>query len=148
MKMIMSESSVISFLVPCRKVWLTHLTLSKQENARLGRKVNFAPGTIPFGGKNSRKYIHSIPARQTAKHCAKSGGFPLSDVAAVTIEAKTRTPLKFAGVYPKPANRSRPLVGRSSPYCEGMWRRYCCLTIFSDCRYVPSRTLTFLPSVR
>jgi len=34
-------------------------------------------------------------------------------------------------------DRSQPLVGRSSPYCENMWRRYCCLTsFFSDCRYV------------
>jgi len=31
---------------------------------------------------------------------------------------------------PKPANRSQPLVGRSSPYCGDMWRRYCCLTAF------------------
>jgi len=29
---------------------------------------------------------------------------------------------------PKLANRSQPLVGRSSPYCGDMWRRYCCLT--------------------
>ena len=39
---------------------------------------------------------------------------------------------------PKLANRSQPLVGRSSPYCGDMWRRYCCLTsFFSDCRYMP-----------
>ena len=31
---------------------------------------------------------------------------------------------------PKPANRSQPLVGRSSPYCGDMWRRYRCLTSF------------------
>jgi len=31
---------------------------------------------------------------------------------------------------PKLANRSQPLVGRSSPYYENMWRRYCCLTSF------------------
>jgi len=31
---------------------------------------------------------------------------------------------------PKLANRSQPLVGRSSPYYEDMWRRYCCLTSF------------------
>jgi len=37
--------------------------------------------------------------------------------------------LKFAGV-PKLANRSQPLVGRSSTYCENMWRRYCCLIHF------------------
>ena len=38
---------------------------------------------------------------------------------------------------PKLANRSQPLVGRSSPYYEDMWRRYCCLTSFSDRGYVP-----------
>jgi len=27
-------------------------------------------------------------------------------------------------------NRYQPLVSRSSPYCEDMWERYCCLTNF------------------
>ena len=51
--------------------------------------------------------------------------------------ANTRNPLKCAGC-PKLSNRSQPLVGRSSPYYEDMWRKYiCCLTsFFSDCRYV------------
>ena len=31
---------------------------------------------------------------------------------------------------PKLVNRSQPLVGRSSPYYQDMWRRYCCLTRF------------------
>jgi len=31
---------------------------------------------------------------------------------------------------PKLVNRSQPSVGRSLPYCEDMWRRYCCLTSF------------------
>jgi len=31
---------------------------------------------------------------------------------------------------PKLANRSQPLVGRSSPFCEDMWERYCYLTSF------------------
>jgi len=43
--------------------------------------------------------------------------------------AKTRSLLKFAGC-PKLANRSQPLVGRSSLYCKDMWGRYCCLTSF------------------
>jgi len=43
--------------------------------------------------------------------------------------AKKRKPLKFAGV-PKLANRSQPSVGRSSPCCEDIWRRYRCLTSF------------------
>jgi len=46
--------------------------------------------------------------------------------------AKTRKPLKFAGV---PQTRQQistvsRLVGRSSPYYEDMWRRYRCLTSF------------------
>jgi len=43
--------------------------------------------------------------------------------------AKTRNPLKFAGV-PQTTGRSQPLVGRSSPYCGDMWRTYRCLTSF------------------
>jgi len=31
---------------------------------------------------------------------------------------------------PKLANKSHPLVGRSSPYYEDMWKRYRCLTSF------------------
>jgi len=38
---------------------------------------------------------------------------------------------------PKLPNRSQPLVGRSSPHYEVKWWRYCCLTFFSDCRYMP-----------
>ena len=52
---------------------------------------------------------------------------------------KTRNPFKFAGC-PKLANRSQPLVGRSSPYCEDMRRRYCCLLTAlraaQTCRYL------------
>ena len=49
---------------------------------RLARKVNFAPGKIPSGDK--KKNIYSVPALETAKHRAKFGWPPLSDVAAVT----------------------------------------------------------------
>jgi len=42
--------------------------------------------------------------------------------------AKTRNPMKFAGVPQTPEPIS---VGRSSPYYEDMWRRYCCLTTYS-----------------
>jgi len=59
-------------LLKCRAV-----TLPKSESARLGgRKVNFAP----------RKCICSVPAQETAEHCAKFGWLPLSDVPAVTSQ--------------------------------------------------------------
>ena len=50
--------------------------------------------------------------------------------------AKTRKPLKVAGVPQTPETISAAR-GLSSPYCGDMWRRYCCLTrFFSDCRYI------------
>ena len=47
----------------------------------------------------------------------------------VNFAAKTRNQFKFRGC-PKLTKRSQPLVGRSSPYCEDIWRTYCCLTSF------------------
>ena len=73
------ESSVKQFLVPRRKVWLTPLlecravTLPISQNARLGRKVNFARGKIPSRGKRSRKCMYSVPGQETTKHSAKFG---------------------------------------------------------------------------
>jgi len=43
--------------------------------------------------------------------------------------AKTRKPLKFAGV-PQTRQSSTPLVGRSLPYYEDVWTIYRCLTTF------------------
>jgi len=96
--------------------------------------MNFAPGKIPLRSNSRRKCIPvcSLAAQVRAKHCAKFGWLPLSDVG---NEAKTRKTLKLAGV--PQTTESISAAGRSSPYCGYMWRRYCCLTIFSDCRYVP-----------
>ena len=46
--------------------------------------------------------------------------------------AKTRNPLKFAGVPQTtgPISAAETLVSLSSPYSEDMWRGYCCLTLF------------------
>jgi len=60
------KNSVIPFLVPCRKVWLTPLlecpavTLPIQEKARLGCKVNFERAEILSGVKSPRKYIYIV----------------------------------------------------------------------------------------
>ena len=40
--------------------------------------------------------------------------------------AKTRNPLKFAGV----PQTNEKISAASTPYCKDMWRRYCCLTSF------------------
>ena len=53
--------------------------------------MNFAPGKKP------RKCIRSVPAQEMAKHPAKFGWLPLSDVAAVT-KPRREPLLKLAGV--------------------------------------------------
>jgi len=69
-------------------------------------------------------------------NAAKFGWRPLLECRAVTLPRhETRWNLQGC---PKLANRSQPLVGRSSPYYEDMWRRYRCLTsFFSDCLFTP-----------
>ena len=52
---------------------------------------------------------------------------PTTRCRAVTLPRR-ETSWKLQG-YLKLVNRSQPL-GRSSPYCGDMWRRYCCLTSF------------------
>ena len=60
-------------------------------------------------------------------NAAKFGCCPLLECRAVTLPRhKTRRNLQGC---PKLANRSQPLVGRSPPYYDDMWRRYCCLTV-------------------
>jgi len=59
---------------------------------------------------------------------AKFGWRPLLECHAVTLP-RCETHWNVLGC-PKLANRSQPLVGRSSPYGEDMWRRHCCLTSF------------------
>jgi len=61
-------------------------------------------------------------------NAAKFGWCPLLECRAVTLP-KRETRWNLLGC-PKLANRYQPLVGRSSPYCKYMWRRYCCLTSF------------------
>ena len=61
-------------------------------------------------------------------NAAKYGWRPLLECHAVTLPRReTRWNLQGC---PKLANRSQPLVGRSSPYYQDMRRRYCCLTSF------------------
>jgi len=60
---------------------------------------------------------------------------PLLACRAVTLPRReTRWNLQGC---PKLANSSQPLVGRSSPYYEDMWRMHRCLTSFSYWRYMP-----------
>jgi len=137
------ESCVIPFLVIRRKIWLmptAGVPCSNAANIRERKtwtQSEFCTRQNSIRGKSPQKCIYTAPAQETAKHRAKFGWPVVSDVAAVT-KARCKTCWNFLGC-PKLVNRSQPLVGWSSPYCEDMWRRCCCLTgFFSDCRYMPS----------
>jgi len=68
-------------------------------------------------------------------NAAKFGWRPLLECRAVMLpRCETRGNLQGC---PKLANRSQPLVGRSSPYSQDMWGRHYCLTSLFLCRYVP-----------
>jgi len=86
----------------------------------------FAPGKILLRGKSPRKCIYNVTSQKTATHCAKFGWPLLSDIGAV-VKPKCNIHWSLLG-YPKLTNLSQLLVGQISPYCEDMWRRYCCLT--------------------
>jgi len=83
------ESSVISFLVACRKFWLTPAARLPCSNAaNIGERKawmqsEFAPDKTPSGGKSPGK-LYSVPAQETAKQCARFGWPPVIDVAAIT----------------------------------------------------------------
>jgi len=61
-------------------------------------------------------------------NAAKFGWRPLLECRAATLP-RGETRWNLLGC-PKLGNRSQPLLSRSSPYCENMWKRYCCLAFF------------------
>jgi len=81
------------------------------------------------------------------------GWRPLLDCRAVTLPRRD-TRWNMMGC-PTLANRSQPLVGRSSPYREDIWRRYCCLTVFIwfvdtclNCEDIAWQSCTMVPRWR
>jgi len=61
-------------------------------------------------------------------NAAKFGWRPILECRAVMLPTR-ESHWNLQGC-PKLANRSQSLVGRSSPYYEGIWKTYCCLTSF------------------
>ena len=90
------------------------------------------------------------PTVQCRKVClTPNTGVPCSNA------AKTRNPLKFTGVFQTNEMISAAIVGRSSPYCKDMWRRYCCLTSFFpivdtclSCEDITRQTCAMVPRWR
>jgi len=132
------ESSVIPFLVPLRKVWLTPAAGVPCSNAaNIGEHKTWTQsGKIPPGGKSPQKCIYGVPAQETAKIVQSLVGLRWA-ICRCSNEAKTRNPLKFARVPETGVNRSQPLVGRSSPYCGTRGGEIVVYQLFSDCRCMP-----------
>ena len=86
------ESSVIPFLVPHRKVWLTPAAGVVCSNAaNIGERKTWTQSdfftwqnSVRGGGKSPQKCIYSVPAQETTKDRAKFGWPPVNDVVAVT----------------------------------------------------------------
>jgi len=68
----------------CKSCVISFLVYHAARLGRLERKVNFAPGKIPSGAR-APENVYNVAARETAKHRAKFGWPPVSDVAAVTL---------------------------------------------------------------
>jgi len=77
---------------------------------------------------NAQSYGRPAEYRWRPLFNAAFGWRPLLECRAVMLPRR-KSHWNWKGC-PKLANRSQPLVGRSSPYYEDMWRRYRCLTSF------------------
>jgi len=66
-KKIETTAAKYNRLVACRKFWLTPADQVPCSNAAniAERKVNFAPGKLPSGGKRTRRCVYSVPAQET-----------------------------------------------------------------------------------
>jgi len=128
------ESSVIPFLVPRRKVQLTPAVPVPCRNAaKIGERKTWTQSEFCTWQNSVRR---QEPPKMYVYHTSLRDGQTSCKVWLTSVEhrrcsneAKTRYPLKYDGV-PKPANRSQPIVGQSSPYYEDIWRRYRCFTSF------------------
>jgi len=84
------ESSVIPFLVSCRKVWLAAAARVPCSNAaNIGERKTWTQSEFctwqnSVMGQQPRKCIYDVPAQDTDKDRAKFGWLPMSDVGAVT----------------------------------------------------------------
>ena len=86
-------------------------------------------------------------------NAAKFGSRPLLECHAVTLPRREAR-WHWVGC-PKQRNRSQLLVGRSIPYCEDIWGRYCCLTSFFlivdtclNCKDIAQQSCAMVPRWR
>jgi len=121
LKMTRIESSVIPFLVPRHKVWLTYSARVPCSNAaNIGERKTWTQNEFctwqnSVRGQQPPKMYTMYQPRRHQTSCKVWLTFV--EWRRCSNEGKTRNSLKFAGV-PQTGNWSQPLVSRSSPYCE------------------------------
>ena len=118
-----AKSSIIPFLVPQRTVWLTPTRVPCSNAANTGECKTWMQSEVctwqnSVRGQEPPKCIYSVLAQETAKHRAKFGWPPVSNVNAV-MKPRCETRWNLLGC-PKLTNGSQLLVGNSSQYCEHM----------------------------
>jgi len=91
--------------VPCSNA----ANIGERKTWTLGRKVNVALGKIPLRGKSPRKCIYTVPPGDGQTLCTVWLAFV--ERHRCSNEAKTRNPLKFAGVPQTP----EPISAVSGP---------------------------------
>jgi len=114
------------FLVQRRTVWLTPTARVPCSNAaNIEQRKTWTQSEFCTWQNSLRKarapplknvYIYIVYQPGDGQTCATFGWRPLSDVGAATKPTR-ETRWNLLG-WPKYANRSQPLIGRSSPYCE------------------------------
>jgi len=115
------ESSVISFLVPCYKLWLMAAAWVPCSNA------------VDIGKRKTGRWSESCTGQNSVR------GPRAPENAYIVYQPRRRPNIMQSCLEethsnllgcPKQPKRSQPPVGQSLPYCQDTWKRYCCLTTF------------------
>jgi len=116
---VLCQISVIPFLVPRRKVWLTSAAgLQCSNAANTGERKTWTQSEFCTWQNSVRG---QKPPKVYIWRTSPGNSQTLYKVWLASGERRCCSKL---------VNRSQPLMGRSLSYCEYMWRRYCCLTSF------------------
>jgi len=120
--------TLLNFLVPRRKVRLmptARMSCSNAANIDLDAKLILRPAKFRYGARAPIMYIYCTSPGDRQTSCKVW----LTSVERrwCSNETRTRNPLKLAGV---PHHQLISAVGQRSPYCEALWKRYCCLPSF------------------
>ena len=137
------ESSVIPFLAPRRKLRLTPTARVPCSNAdNIGERKTQSEfcswqNSVTWQEPPKTYYIvYQTRRRPNVAQSLVSVRWATSVHCSAVTNLRRETRWNLLGC-PKLVNRSQPLMGLSSAYCEDTWRRYCRLTGFSDCRHMP-----------